>query len=397
MRILFSSWPAYGHLLPMLPLIRAATAAGHEVRVASGADLASLIGARGLTAEVAGPTLAESYAAAAEANRRTGPETFNEMDPQRAALMAARTFFGAAAVRRSRDLLAVFDRWRPDLLVHDTVEVGGAAAAQITGIPHVLHSYGPLVPAQAAFAREIGGTMAEAGLPDPTGAVFTAPYLDVCPPSLQPEGTDPWTDVLPLRPSAGEIIPGESLPAGFTDMPNPATIYLTLGTVTNQAPEVFRTVLDSAAEASVNVLVTTGPGVDPAEVAGGRSNVLAVPFVSQALVLPHCVAVVSHCGAGTMFGALTHGLPQLCLPQGTDQPANAAAVGQAGAGVVLTPDRVDVESVAGALDRVLGDPAIRAAAQRVRAEIEQRPAAADVLPVLVDRATGSRSRAPSGR
>ena len=58
MRILFSSWPAYGHLLPMLPMIRAAVVAGHEVRVASGADLTSLIRARGLTAEVAGPTRA---------------------------------------------------------------------------------------------------------------------------------------------------------------------------------------------------------------------------------------------------------------------------------------------------------------------------------------------------
>lgn len=44
--------------------------------MASGADLTSLIGARGRTAQVAGPTLAQSSAAAAEANRATGPETF---------------------------------------------------------------------------------------------------------------------------------------------------------------------------------------------------------------------------------------------------------------------------------------------------------------------------------
>jgi len=105
-------------------------------------------------------------------------------------------------------------------------------------------------------------------------------------------------------------------------------------------------------------------------------------------VLPHCVAVVSHCGAGTMFGALAHGLPQLCLPQGTDQPANAAAVAASGAAVVLAPDRVDVDSVSGALDRVLADPAIRAAAGRVRAEIDRMPAPAEVLPALLDRVAG---------
>lgn len=33
MRILISTWPAHGHLLPMLPLARAAQDAGHEVGV----------------------------------------------------------------------------------------------------------------------------------------------------------------------------------------------------------------------------------------------------------------------------------------------------------------------------------------------------------------------------
>jgi len=35
MRVLFESWPAYGHPLPMLPLIRAAQQGGHEVTVSS--------------------------------------------------------------------------------------------------------------------------------------------------------------------------------------------------------------------------------------------------------------------------------------------------------------------------------------------------------------------------
>ena len=38
-RVLFTSSPAYGHVLPMLPVVRAATRAGHEVRLATGPDL----------------------------------------------------------------------------------------------------------------------------------------------------------------------------------------------------------------------------------------------------------------------------------------------------------------------------------------------------------------------
>jgi hypothetical protein len=59
--------------------------------------------------------------------------------------------------------------------------------------------------------------------------------------------------------------------------------------------------------------------------------VRTAPFLPQAALLPHCRAVVSHPGAGTMLGALCHGLPQLCLPQGTDQPSNTAALLPTGA------------------------------------------------------------------
>jgi len=50
MRILFGSWPGYGHLLPMVPLIRAAQHGGHDVVVSSGADMSALIGRLGVAA-----------------------------------------------------------------------------------------------------------------------------------------------------------------------------------------------------------------------------------------------------------------------------------------------------------------------------------------------------------
>lgn len=386
MKILFSSWPAYGHLLPMVPMIRAALEQGHEVLVASGTDVQPLLADRGLPGVVAGPTLAQAYAAAAEANRRAGlTEQFNRMDPQQVAAASARHLFGAAGARRARDLRPLIDDWRPDLVVHDTLELGGPTAAQLAGVPHAMHSYGPLIPHTDLFAVAIGAALSDAGLPDPIPGVFAAPYLDVCPPGLQPDGTGPWSDVLPVRPSAGDALPGETLPAGLARLPHRSTVYLTLGTVTNERPDAFRAVLDALARRRVNVVVTTGPGVDPAAVAGGRSAVLAVPYVSQALVLPHCAAVISHCGAGTMFGALAFGLPQLCLPHGTDQPFNAAAVARAGAGLVLDPDGVTAGRVASALDDVLDGSALRDAARRLRHEIESMPSAGQALGELVGR------------
>ena len=119
----------------------------------------------------------------------------------------------------------------------------------------------------------------------------------------------------------------------------PDTVYLTLGTIMNQRPAVFRAVIDGCARWPVNVIVTTGPGFDPSGLGALPPAVRTAPFLPQAAVLPHCRAVVSHAGAGTMLGALCHGLPQLCLPQGTDQPSNTAALLPTGAALALEPDR----------------------------------------------------------
>jgi UDP:flavonoid glycosyltransferase YjiC (YdhE family) len=41
-------------------------------------------------------------------------------------------------------------------------------------------------------------------------------------------------------------------------------------------------------------------------------------------LLPTCSAIVHHGGAGTMFGALAHSVPQVILPQGADNFEHAA-------------------------------------------------------------------------
>jgi UDP:flavonoid glycosyltransferase YjiC (YdhE family) len=129
----------------------------------------------------------------------------------------------------------------------------------------------------------------------------------------------------------------------------------------------------------VNLVVTTGPGFDAALLGPLPPSVRIAPFLAQAAVLPRCRAVVSHAGAGTMLGALCHGLPQLCLPQGTDQPSNTAALLPTGAALALQPDEITADRVAEALGRLLNEPSFRQAANRVRAEIERMPTAATVL------------------
>ena len=54
MRILFTAYPLYGHVNPMLPLAKAARRAGHEVAFATGADMAAHLDRQGIAAGRAG-------------------------------------------------------------------------------------------------------------------------------------------------------------------------------------------------------------------------------------------------------------------------------------------------------------------------------------------------------
>ena len=377
MRILFGSWPGYGHLLPMVPLIRAAQRGGHDVVVSSGADMSALIGRLGVAAHRSGVTLAESY------ERMPDHATISELPAEQQPGFAARHLFGAGAVDRAHDLLDLLERWRPDLIVHDTLELGSPTAAALRGIPHVTHGYGPMVPNTSYFAAAIGAALSDAGLPDPTPDIFAAPYLDICPPGLRGTEPNPWATIHPLRPSPGEIEPRAAAELDLSALPHPDTVYLTLGTIMNQTPKVFRAVIDGCARWPVNLVVTTGPGFDAALLGPLPPAVRTAPFVPQVSVLPHCRAVVSHAGAGTMLGALCYGLPQLCLPQGTDQPSNTAALVPTGAALALQPHEITPDAVAEALGRLLNEPSFRQAATRLRAEIERMPPAEAVLQELL--------------
>jgi UDP:flavonoid glycosyltransferase YjiC (YdhE family) len=377
MRVLVGCWPAYGHLLPMLPLVRAAQRAGHDVVVSSGADLAPVLDGLGVPDHASGLTLAESY------GRLPDYTTISALPPEEQAGFAARYLFGAGAVDRARDLAAFVDEWRPDLVVHDTLELGSPTVAADRDIPHVTHGYGPMVPDSDRFAAVLGATIAAAGLPDPVPAVLMAPYLDVCPPGLRGTVPYPWPTTVPLRPSAGEAAADGSDVPHLSGLPHPDTVYVTLGTIMNQAAGVFRAVIDGCRDLPVNLVVTTGPDFDPELIGPLPASVRTAPYLPQAALLPLCTAVVSHAGAGTMLGALCHGLPQLCLPQGTDQPSNTAALLPTGAALALDPDGTTADAVAAAMTRLLGEQSFREAAQRLRGEIEQMPTADDVLAELL--------------
>ncbi|QIG43001.1 glycosyltransferase family 1 protein [Nocardioides anomalus] len=373
MRVLFSSTSGPGHVVPMLQLARAFREAGHQVRWATATQAAPLVTAAGIEAVAAGVHGAEEQALRSAvltgAQERPGPE--------RAAYVFPRMFGAALAPPMAADLLAVARDWGPDLLVHEQAELAAPLVGAVLGAPVVTHSFGTAIPPPLLeeAGRRLAPVWREHGLDVPPHAgCFDAGYLDICPPAVQTTSTEHINHVLPLRPVTAAPAPRPAEPL----------VYVTLGTV-HHSVELLQELARGVAALPVRVLVALGPGLDAGSLGEQPDHVTVAGWVDQSDVLDRTSAVVSHGGSGTFLGALARGIPQLCVPQGADQFRNAEGGVRAGAALVLGPGAVSADAVRVAVERLLADRDLRAAAQRVAAEIAAMPAPDDVARVLAGR------------
>lgn len=355
MKIVFAGFPAYGHLYPMLPLALACADAGHDVTIATGEPFLGTLPLPTVRGSQEGVTLPGLMRETCQRypDLKPGPELAGHL-------------FGETAVRYVEPVLrGLFERVRPDLVVYDALALGAAMAATACDVRAVAFGLGlwnpPLV-----CAHTIAGL--DLGLPDG--------YLDIAPPSVQNPVPLPSSRI-PLRPVAWA--PPWPLPPGLPGSTR-TTVYVTLGTVFHGAVDVLRCVVLETAAHDVDVLVALGSDGDPAALGRLPSNVHLAKFVPQAAVLRHVDLVVHHGGAGTMLGTFAAGLPQVVIPQGADQPYNAAAIERVHAGRAV---RGQVAGAVGsAVGAMLADSPERLAARGIAAEIAAMPSPESVVTML---------------
>jgi UDP:flavonoid glycosyltransferase YjiC (YdhE family) len=264
----------------------------------------------------------------------------------------------------AEDLEPELARLRPDVVVHEWGLPGAAVAAERAGIPGVWHGFGRMIPDGIGFDRPLG-----------TGR----PHLDICPPSLQDKDFMATERRIELR--GVPFSPPGALPERLSR----PLVYLTLGTAFG-TPDLLTTAIKGLADLDARLVVATGR-VRPEELGDVPANVSVHAWVPQAQLLPHVDVVVHHGGSGTTLGALTVGAPQLILPQGADQFANATALTAAGAALSLTPDQHSAEAIAEHTRTLLprnGSSEHRDAALAIAGEIARMPAPAEVARMLPD-------------
>jgi MGT family glycosyltransferase len=139
-------------------------------------------------------------------------------------------------------------------------------------------------------------------------------------------------------------------------------------------------VLDALAGLSVRALLTAGPALEQSRLSL-PANTRTVDFLPHRTVFPHASLVVSHAGWQTVNAALADGVPLLCIPDGRDQPDNAARVVLAGAGLRVG-NRTPPPKLRKAIATALEDSALKRGAQGMAAALARSDGALAIVKQL---------------
>jgi MGT family glycosyltransferase len=330
-RYLMVSIDGAGNLVPTLGLAARLSALGHDVRLLGHPSIHERCGSHGWR-----PV---SFTRAAPYDSTWPVHPTEEM-----AKFAELIFFDAGI---GFDTLAELEREPADVLIVDFLAWGAAAAGEVAGIPTALLIHTPL-----SLLRE--GPLVEAIQPALPMLHRMRAELGAAPVASLAEAHDACALGLAMLPAefdlpvalpaqyryVGPILDGPALGKvePIPELSSDPLVLVSFSTSFQDQRGMLQRVIDELSGLPIQVVVTTGPAVDPADLVAAENAVVA-RFLAHGELLPRATAMVTHCGLGTVLNSLAHAVPLVCVPMGRDQQFNAAMAVKLGAGIAVDPGR----------------------------------------------------------
>ncbi|SES36389.1 glycosyltransferase [Lentzea albida] len=392
LRILFTVANSPSHIRALVPVVRAAEAAGHTVGIATGAGSAADIAAYGVDHLPAGVDILDLVARTLE---KTGM-TFADLTAME---RTVDFFIGPPAEAMATDIIA--SGWNPDVIVRSTLEFGGVLAAEVLGVPHASVAIGGavnVVSPPSTLAPLMAPLRASFGLPpDPSGEASFR-HLHAC---LMPKTYDAAEAAVPHSRFYRHENPGrrgDALPPALAELPTDKPwVFASLGTLSafaSDGPSLLRSVVTALARLDCVAVVSTGRDVAHEVFGALPPTVVLVETVPQPLLLECCDLFITHAGHNSVREAMRSGVPLVCTPLFSEQPYNARRCVEAGVGEQLNTGTMTTDDVLAVCRKVLEDPRYRGNARRIRRDMLALPpleAFVDDLQSLVE------SGLPNGR
>ena len=387
MRILFAVAPGYGLMLPIVPLMWAARAAGHEILVATTSEMTEVGAHAGLPVVDVSP------------HRDVWSELLNsvsgEGSPPEEYRIAEKDGnpFGLFTLTMTEGTIATGRVFGADLVVHTSDHAAGRLTAVALAVPAL--EVGNRVSwsmrdeqFRAEHDTDEVSRLVRADLNIDEGDPKPVARIDPRAPSMgglsadEPDPRDgvPWWPMRFVPYNGGAVVPEWAL-----RRPERPRVCVTLGTV---VPFMTGTgnlsaALSALGEMDVEVVLAAGKA-DLSALGVLPGNVRSVGFLPLSSFLPTCALIVHHGGSGTTAAPLHYGVPQLVLPSFADNHMSAKRVVDRGVGLSHDPTTVDAATVRASVQRLLGEPAFAIAAGEVSAEMATQPSPSTVIERLTD-------------
>jgi len=373
-RVLVTSTPGVGHVLPLVALATALRSAGHHVVWATGPDAQDLVRGAGFESVTAGT----DQASRAQRFRDGWPDVGRLAPRQRRAVAFPALFATLSAELMYDDLSTVLEDRPVDLIVHEPCELAAAPIAARLGIAQATVGFGRFVPDHLldGAADDVAGLWEMAGRAVPADlGLYSGAYFHPLPSSLEPVRAD--RPIHLLRPIGDDTAPR----AEADRRGRRPSLYVTFGTEFGPAAP-WRSVIDAIGQLDLDALVTVGKLVDPDSFGSLPDGVRVERWVPQRDALAASDLVVSHGGSGAMIGALAAGLAHLAIPLGADHFENADLIVEHGIGTIVeTPDPSPTE-IAERVVALLADDDTMARSRQAAAELVAMPSPTSAVALL---------------
>ncbi|MFE8694925.1 macrolide family glycosyltransferase [Cytobacillus sp. FJAT-53684] len=166
---------------------------------------------------------------------------------------------------------------------------------------------------------------------------------------------------------------GPSITSRFTDesfdltaIKGKSLIYISLGTVVNQALDFYKLCIKAFGNTDHTVVMSIGGKTQISDLGEIPKNFIVKNYVPQTEVLKYTKLFITHGGMNSTNEGLYYGVPLIVIPQSADQPVIAEQVANIGAGIKLHMQNLTADQLLETAEQVLNRPVFHTAVNNIK-------------------------------
>ncbi|MCM3570237.1 macrolide family glycosyltransferase [Neobacillus mesonae] len=157
----------------------------------------------------------------------------------------------------------------------------------------------------------------------------------------------------------------------FTEIKGKKIIYISLGTVFNQAMDFYKMCFDAFKNTDYTVVMSIGEKTRTSDLEEIPGNFIVKNYVPQIELLKYSKLFITHGGMNSVHEGLYYGVPLIVIPQSADQPVIAGQVANTGTGIQLQMESLSEKQLREAAEHVLIQISYHKAAAKMKESLRK--------------------------